>query len=61
MPDEYMSSAEFAALSSREQLAVWGAVERGLVAWVPAGNMRRYHRAQVEALLEPAATGAGNG
>ena len=55
----FMSAAEFAALSTREQHAVWEAVERGLVAWVPAGNMRRYHRAQVEALLEPAVTGNG--
>ena len=56
---EYMSAAEFAALTTREQMAVWEAVERGLVAWVPAGSMRRYRRAQVRALLQPAEVSRG--
>lgn len=53
---EYLTAAEFAALPSRAQHAVWQAHKDGLVDSVPAsrsaGGPLRYHRAQVEALLE---------
>ena len=58
MPDlsEYMTVDEFAALPSEANFAVWRAHAEKRVAAVPASaatpnGMRRYHRAQVKAVL----------
>jgi hypothetical protein len=55
MPDdlEYMTAEEFADLPSDAHHTVWAAHAKGLVDASAAngGVMRRYHRAQVIALL----------
>lgn len=53
MPDdrEYMTVAEFAALPAEAQHAVWKAHAERRVDAVPEGQVLRYHRAQVLALL----------
>lgn len=54
MPDDdYLTVTEFAALGSDQQLAVWDAANAGTVAYLERnhGHPRRYHRAQVLALL----------
>ena len=53
-PPEYMTPAEFAALSGAAHHAVWKAADAGLVDSIPAsprGLMRLYRRADVEAVL----------
>lgn len=55
-PDDagYMTVKEFAALPAAAHHAVWKAAGEGRVAVIPAGGSsvtRRYHRAQVLALL----------
>lgn len=54
-----MTVAEFAALPSAVQLAVWDAADAGTVAYLERnhGHPRRYHRAQVQALLGRALPG----
>jgi hypothetical protein len=50
--DDYMTPAEFAALPSDQQHAVWAAHHRGLVdATGKPWQSHRYHREQVLALL----------
>jgi hypothetical protein len=51
MPDDYMTPEEFAALPSDAHHAVWRAHAAGRLDSVPECNVRRYHRAQVLALL----------
>lgn len=48
---EYMTVAEFAALPSGAQHAVWQAHADKRVGVIPVGGVYRYHRAQVLALL----------
>lgn len=48
---EYLTPDEFAALTVDQQCDVWAAVERGRVRWIAARSIRRYHRADVQALL----------
>lgn len=48
---EYMTVAEFAALPSDAHHAVWRAHHEKRLDSVPEGGVRRYHRAQVLALL----------
>lgn len=52
MKDEYLTVEEFAALPSDAQNAVWSA-DIDVIPAVPAipNGIRRYHRAQVQALL----------
>jgi hypothetical protein len=59
--DDYMTPAEFAALTSAEQHAVWAAHGAGLVAAVSRnrGDPQRYHREQVLALLAGAEAARG--
>jgi len=52
---EYMTVAEFAALPSSAHHAVWAAGDRIATIRAGTGGIRRYHRAQVLALLNPEA------
>lgn len=54
MADEYLTPAEFAALTVDRQCDVWAAVERGCVRWIAVRSIRRYHRADVALLLAQA-------
>lgn len=57
---EYMTVAEFAALPSDAQIAVWQAHAGRRVDAVPEGQVLRYRRAQVLALTAGlAGTGTG--
>lgn len=49
---EYMTVAEFAALPSGAHHAVWADRSISTIE-LSGGNIRRYHRAQVLALLTP--------
>jgi hypothetical protein len=53
VPDDsdYMTVAEFAALPSDAQIAVWQAHAEKRLDAIPECNVKRYHRAQVLALL----------
>lgn len=51
MPDEYMSLWEFRFLPADTRHAVWRAHAEGRVDAIPAGDVLRYRRSQVLALL----------